>query len=475
MNVASLAGLLIAGLILSLSACSFVPQAQRPEAVRHLPSAFTQSPPDSIRLQQAWWETFNDPVLNQLVDTALYRNLDLKMAAARVKEVQNRYRISRAELFPSVQATLSGNRQSTPTNTGATGQFSENIPDFSDRFDVTTYSASLGFSYEIDFWGRVRSSKNAALHEFFATEADLETARIGVLSETIATYFEIIELEQSLTLNEQNADLLAERVALTEDRYRRGLVTSFELYSVRQTFEDLRASLPLLERRHYDAKGRLALVLGLFPAAAEALLGEMHPSLNPVPIPAGLPSTLLERRPDVMAAALRMEAQRQRIGVARADRFPRLSLTASGGTQSSELTDLVQTSQHFWTLGSNLVAPIFSAGALKANVEVAWARYEQSTAAYEKTVLTAFKEVEAALQAYQKEQERYAFLEEARANAEASAETQEQRYRRGVGDYLAFVDAQINLVRVQTTLVSAERALASARLAIHRALGGAWI
>ena len=161
--------------------------------------------------------------------------------------------------------------------------------------------------------------------------------------------------------------------------------------------------------------------------------------------------------------------------MARAERFPRFSLTGSAGTQSSTLSDLVDTSQKFWLFGGSLTAPLFNAGALRANARVAWAQYEQQAAVYEKTVLTAFNEVELALVSLQKEVERYGFLRGALSRAEESAEHQRTRYVRGIGDYLAYVDAQRNLIRVRSTLASSERSLAAARLAVHRSLGGEWI
>ena len=460
------------------------PRVQQPEAAQTMPDRFDQATADDPRAQPVWWQGFNDPVLDQLVDTALVRNLDLRVAVARVKEVQSQYRIARAPWLPSVQATLDRNQQSTPANTGLGSQLGGDGDDggppggfaFPDRFEFTTYSASLGFSYELDFWGRVRGSKDAALREFFASQADLQTAQIGVIAETISTYFEIAELERTLALTRQDVDLLAERFELTQQRYERGLISSFELYAIQQVFENARSSRPLLESQLAEARGRLNVVLGQYTAPLDTvILSAQADTFNLTPIPAGLPSDLLEQRPDVVAAAQRLEAARQRIGVARAERFPRFSLTGSGGTQSRELSDLVQTSQRFWIFGGSLVAPIFNAGALKANERAAWARYEQQAAQYEKTVLTAFKEVEATLIAYQKQQERYAFLQEEREAARDNAEAQERRFVRGIGDYLAFLDARRNLVRVETSVTAAQRALASARLAVHRALGGAWI
>ena len=239
----------------TVAGCSMAPRVQQPEAAQTMPDRFDQATADDPRAQPVWWQGFNDPVLDQLVDTALVRNLDLRVAVARVKEVQSQYRIARAPWLPSVQATLDRNQQSTPANTGLGSQLGGDGDDggppggfaFPDRFEFTTYSASLGFSYELDFWGRVRGSKDAALREFFASQADLQTAQIGVIAETISTYFEIAELERTLALTRQDVDLLAERFELTQQRYERGLISSFELYAIQQVFENARSSRPLLE------------------------------------------------------------------------------------------------------------------------------------------------------------------------------------------------------------------------------------
>jgi len=232
----------------------------------------------------------------------------------------------------------------------------------------------------------------------------------------------------------------------------------------------------VLESLHREATGRLAVLLGSYPKAAREMLSQMpDTTVSLAPIPAGLPSELLRQRPDLIAAEERLEATRQRIGIARAERFPRLALTAAGGTQSSDLSNLVNTGQQFTNLAASLTAPIFNAGALKANTGVAWAQYRQQAAVYEKAVLTAFKEVDAALVNFQKQKERYTFLRKALVNAQASADTQRERYVRGVGDYLAYLDARRNLVRVELSLATAQRAVYDARLAVHRALGGAWL
>ncbi|MEM1125815.1 MAG: TolC family protein [Bacteroidota bacterium] len=462
-------GLLVAVL---LSGCSFAPRLQTPSAEVALPAQFETAPADTLRPMTRWWSVYNEPVLERLVDTTLARNLDLRVAAARVVEVQNQYRIARSEQYPSLGIGGDVTRTSTPSNVG----FTSDVPGLPDRFDDEIYTLSGTLSFERDLWGRIRSQKNAALHEFYATQEDYRSIQIGVLSEAIATYFELLDLEEQLRLTEDNVLLLQERVERTEERYARGLVSSFELYSLRQEFENTRTNIPLLEANLTDAEGRLGIVLGLYPAEARALLDDTRmPDLALTPIPAGLPADLLRERPDVAASMQRLEAARQSVGAAKASLFPSITLTTSGGLQSGELTALVNTSQYFTSMATSLAAPLFQGGALRAQVRVSEAQYEQAIASYEKTLRVAFKEVEVTLATYQKQQERYTILLDERAYAEASVQTQEERFRSGVGDYLAYLDARRNLVRVQTSLSGAARSVTDARLAVHRALGGAWV
>ena len=477
----------IASLVLVLSlvagGCSMAPALHETPTEADLPEAFTDTPvaTDTSYTPLSWWHAFNDPTLDMLVDTALVRNFDLKVAVGRVKEVQNQYRIALSPLFPAVSATIDGINQDNPSNAGAFGSIGGDggggggfaLPD---RLENITYSASLGLSYELDFWGKNRSTARAALEEFAATRADYQTTQLGVISETIATYFEIADLEQQLAFSTEIVDLLEDRAELSDDRYQRGLINSFELYTIRQSYETEQASLPLLESTLQEARGRLGILLGAYPDAATSMLGQDRLSEVPLtPVPAGLPSTLLEERPDVFAAGQRMEATRYRIGAAKAAQFPSFSLTATGGTQSADLADLVDVgTQYFTSFGASLTAPLFQGGRLKADVRVAQAQYEQAIATYEKTVLTAFKEVNAALVGIEKETERYQFLLEAARNAEASTQAQQDRYERGVGDYLSYVDARINELRTRTSLETARRSLINARLTLHRSLGGAW-
>ena len=459
------------------------PEMSTPEAEQDLPDRFEAAPGDTTLPAAAadttaydatrWWAAYEDSSLTALVDTALAANLNLEEAPGRVEELAAQFRIARAPLFPSVTANGQGNYQNQPANTGIGGAIGGGQGP--DRFEFTDYQATLGLSYELDFWGRVRSQRTAALSQYFATAADLQTARLSVISQTISTYAQIASLRRQVRLGERTVGLLEERVAVTEDRYARGLVPSFQLYTVRQSLQAAQADQPDLERRLYEAQSRFATLLGRFAGEQRALLPDsMTVPLAPEPVPAGLPADLLMQRPDVRGAALRLEAARQEIGVARAEMLPSLSLTGRGGTQSSKLADLVDPGQVFASFAAQLTAPLFQGGRLRATLNAAEARYKQQAARYEQTVLTAFQEVKASLVAYEKQRRRYREVERQVDTARDAFQAQRDRYERGVGDALALIDAERTLVQAQTRLAGVGLAVVNARLALHRALGGPW-
>jgi multidrug efflux system outer membrane protein len=499
----SLTAMLAAALLL-VSGCSMTPSMPEPEAERALPSQFGDAeadpllPPSASDTTEAvptrWWTSLGDPVLETLVDSALVGNLDVRTARARLDELQARFRIARAPLVPSATATGSVNRQTQPLNTGLGAVFGGGGGEGGgpgggqgggvQRVSFTQYTATLGLSYEIDFWGRLRSQRKAALSQFFATAADLQNTRIAVVSQTISAYTQFVTLRRQETLAGDAIALLEDRLAVTEDRYARGIASSFELYAVRQQLEQARADQPPLRAQRYDAQTRLAVLTGR-AAGQERVLLEDHTTpdgaagvagstLDLEPVPAGLPSDLMARRPDVMAASARLEATRQQIGVARAEMLPRLSLTAEGGLQSASLDQLLDLDQRFTTLIANLSAPLFQGGALWAQVDVSQAQYEQQLAQYEKTLLTAFQEVKAALVADRQQQTAYERVQRQLEAAQASFDTQQSRYERGIGDYLALLDAEQNLLTVQQRAASVRQQRIAARVTLYQALGGPW-
>jgi len=481
---------LASGLVIGVAACSFAPAPETPATVAELPPDYSFDAPAGEYEPLEWWEAFEDPVLDELVDTALTANLDLYEAAGRLEELRNRYRIARSALFPSLSLNADATRSSTPSNTGLGGQIggedaapgdsTGGLPpgvsfEFPDRFEFTTYSASLGFSYEFDFWGRVRNETGAASRDFMASRADFETVRLGVIASTVSTYFEIVSLREQVRLLEENVDILGERSELTDARYQRGLTGSFELYTIRQLYRTAQADLPVVRTQLDDAEGRLAVILGRYAGRIDDLLPPaLAPAVGTTPVAPGLPVRLLEGRPDVIAAQERVESARLRVGARRAEQLPTISLNGNVGFQSSEPADLFRADQWFVNLIGGLVAPIFQGGRIRANIGVAEAQYDQFLAAYVRTVLTAYQEVRTSLSAFENSLERYARTLDQIADAEASLNTQLQRFQGGVGDYVSYLDARVNLISARRTFVEVERGLAESRLAVHRSLGGAW-
>jgi len=452
---------LAAGLMVSiLAGCSFAPKQTQPVVVADIPDEY-QSAPDSGAYQPTqWWTVFNDPVLDRLVDTALAANLDLREAVARVEEVRQRYRIARADLVPSVALNADAAHSTSPANVGIGGEFGGGQID---RFDFTTYSASLGLSYEIDFWGRFNNETKAAVSDFLATESDYRTARLAVISATISTYLEIVDLRRRVALTGLNVELLADRADLTGRRYFRGLTSSFELYTFRSLYRNTQAGLPVLESQLADARGRLAVLLGRYVGNLDPILmaeaDDMVPGIVLDPVPTWLPAALLE----------------ERIGARKAELYPAIRLNASVGLQTSSISNLFRVDQYFLNLLGGLTAPLLQGGRLRANASAAEAVFQQRAAVYVRTVLTAYSEVEVSLQNLENQKERYDFLQRQQTSAQGSVDFQLRSLERGVGRYIEYLDARSNLVAVETNLASAERALAEARLGVHRALGGSWV
>lgn len=467
--------------LLAATACSFAPAPQVPQPVADLPETFLESEGGGDYAPLEWWHDFEDPILDALIDSALVSNLDLVEAVARVEQARAQSGIAWADLFPQIQAGADASKTNQPSNTGIGGAFRDLTPDSTlasptlDRFDFTTYSASLGFSWELDFWGRARNDGRAAVADLMASRADLDAARLGVLSETISTYFQIGDLRERVGLTRETAEVLEEREALTVTRYDRGLVSSLELYQVRLDLRTAQASLPQIETQLADAEGRMAVLLGRYAGRIEGLLGEM---LDPVqvtaPIDTGIPADLLLQRPDVRAAAERFAAARFRVGARKAQLLPTLTLSGSAGRQSSDVGGLFDADQWFTNFIAGLTAPIFQGGRLRDNVKLAEAQYTQFAAAFGRTVLTAVYEVEISLKRYEEERRRYGLLTLQQEEAQASADLQSRRYAAGVAGYTDYLDALRTLLGVQSTLSAAGTDLALARLGVHRALGGGW-
>ena len=303
----------------------------------------------------------------------------------------------------------------------------------------------------------------------------MHAARIGVLAETITAYFDIVDLRRQIAIARETVDVLEERERLAETRYDRGLTDSLDLYRVRQDLRNTQAGLPRLVDRLGEAEARLAVLLGGYREDVADLLPASRaqaPAAEPAPV--GVPADLLLQRPDVLAAGHRLEAAGHEIEARRAALRPSLSLSGSIGLQTTDVGGIFNVQQWFGNLLSNLLAPVFDGGRLAGDVALAHTRFNELAAAYGRAVVTAVNEVEAALAGLRNEGRRHAFLAARREEAQATLDLRSQRYASGVGGYGDFLDASRTQLDVESAVAGSERNLALARLAVHRALGGAW-
>ena len=469
---------------LLLGACSLSPAAKAPDE-----SPAREAPTDGDDAGRhdgpEWWKAFGDPVLDRVADAVLASNFDLEEAVARVGQARARARIARADRLPTVQASLGATDFDAPTNAGIGAQLNElglgsdvfgafgfALPD---RLDLSTYTAGAEFAYEVDFWGRNRNAALAAGAERLAAEADLGTARINVLAETVGTYLEVVDQRRQRSLAGELVSVLREWERLTTSRYDSGLTDARGLYALRRNVRDAEAELSRVEGLLAGAEGRLWVLVGGYRAElADMLPDELTLAAAPEPVPEAVPADLLAQRPDVHAARQRVEAARFALGAHRAALLPSLSLSGSIGVQSSESSEWFDPDQWFRNLSVNLLAPVLQGGRLRGNVALAEARLDEAVAAFGRSVVTAANEVRSALAALESSRRRLAALAAMEQAARDEAALQRERYVSGVEDYAGVLSASQILVRVQSVLAGGERDLGFARLKLHRALGGAW-
>ena len=469
-----------------ISACSLTLKPPPiPESVAELPNEFAGSEVADSYEPLEWWKSFADPVLDQVIKAVLASNFDLAGAVARVDQARARERIAKSPAFPLIQPSVGVNDFDTPTNAGVGAQLEEiglgsdalstsgiTIPD---RLGLTTYNIGAEFAYELDFWGRNRNDARAAGAERLASEADYLTARMGVLAETVRTYLEIVNLRHQQRLAGEIVEIFQHRKSLAESSYDRGLTDVIGLHTARRNLRNAQAELPQIEALMADAEGRLWVLLGGYRSDLADLLPDSLTSSTALdPVPAGIPADLLVQRPDVSAARQRVEAARYTVGARRADLLPKLSLSGSIGLQSTESGELFNPDQWFRNLSVNLLGPVFQGSRLRSNVALAEASLNEAAAAFGRSVVTAVNEVEAALVGLEASRRRHSLLASLVEEAQAETALLEQEYVSGVGDYEAFLAATHTLLGAQSALAAAARDMGYARLALHRALGGAW-
>lgn len=438
------------------------PKVEAPAAYKELEGWRAAAPSDAAPKGE-WWTLFGDPQLDRLVARVDISNQNIRVAEARLRQARAASDQARAALFPALNANASAARTKSPSL--------PNAPSFATGA-VNNYNASLNASWEPDFWGGVRRAVEAGEAGFEASAADLENARLSARATLAQNYFALRVADATRRTLEETVAAYARTLALTQNRYAAGVAARVDVVQAEVQLKSTQAQLIDVGVQRAQLEHAIALQLGLAPAQF---------SLPPAPlaarmpaIPVGLPSELLERRPDIAAAERRTAAANANIGVAQAAFFPTVTLTAAGGSRTTNLADLFTAPTRFWSLGAALAQPLFDAGLRSAQKAQAVAAYDEQVATYRQTVLTGFQEVEDNLAALRILDEEATLQDEVVQAARQAVELTTNQYQAGVVSYL-------NVISAQATLLANERSAASilgqrlgASVALIRALGGGW-
>jgi outer membrane protein, multidrug efflux system len=446
-----------------LAGCTVGPDYKRPEIAT--PAAYKAAPQtaSSPWPATAWWSAFQSPALTAYIDQAQRANYDIAAAAARVTQADARTRIAGAGLLPTVDAGADASRSRVGSSSTSTrgGRVS------------TSYSASLAASYELDFWGKNRSALTSAQSLAQASRFDRETIAITVMANVGTTYFSVLEFRDRLAIARDNLANAENVLAIVEARFNNGAASALDLAQQRTVVANQRAALPPLEQQLRQTENALAILLGQTPDALTIATGSLADVVLPDIAP-GLPSELLNRRPDVANAEAQLIAANADINTARAQLFPSIQLTAQGGFASTALSSLFDGPGLFWSLVASVTQPIFEGGRLSGQVDLTEARYEELVQVYRGAVINAFRDTEDSLVAIRQLAEQQTLQEEAVRQAQTAFELADTRYRGGLDTLLNVLDAQRTLFQARDTLVQVRSARLQATVSLYRALGGGW-
>jgi NodT family efflux transporter outer membrane factor (OMF) lipoprotein len=415
-------------------------------------------------VEEQWWQLFEDPKLNRYMLEAFSQNLTIDQAVARLAQMRSLHGVAQSTWYPAVSAqgarTESGELEETESAPGYTvGQ--------------SRYGISLTAAYEIDLWGKLSASRSAAFADLLASEDALRAVVISLAAQVTLAYYSVAELQQQVDLLDRAVASFEDSYELVLARYERGVAPSLDVYQAQTNLAGAKAQRALLEFQSAAAEHGFAILLGRSPQAGLVPKNTTIPDRLPE-VPPGLPSRLLDRRPDIQTAYWQLVAADRRAAQAVAERFPSFSLTGSLNGGSNELSTVLDPANVIWTAMGNIVSPVFEGGRRKAQADRAEAVWEERLAAYKETVLGALKEVEDALVAGNRQREYALQLEEQVAAAEASVRLATERYLRGVSDYLPVVVAQTAYLNARRTHIAARRSLINTRVQLFTALGGAW-
>ncbi len=476
---------LVSAVTLLTAACTVGPGYRPPEG--HVPPKWTGIPTDQTGQESVvsaapvelveWWKTFDDPVLNSLVAEAVKSNLNVQEAEARILQARAARGVTASGLYPSITTSDSARRSgsgSGATNNQLTGPVNGTSQSFGARAR-NLFQVGLDAAWEMDFFGGVRRSVEAANADLQAAIEDRRDVLVTLTAELSVNYMELRGVQQELEIARKNLEAQQHSADVTKKRFQVGFASALDVANADAQVATTNSQIPLLESAERQSIYNISVLLGREPAALMDQLSPQRlvPATPPV-VPIGLPSDLLRRRPDVRRAEAQLHSATARIGVATADLFPKFSLTGSSGLQNLTLGSLTNWSSRFWSIGPGLTLPLFDAGRIRSNIRLQNAVEQQAMTAYRQTVLTALQDVENALIAYQKEQQhRASLLQAVEANRKA-VDLSNRLYTAGQSDFLNVLTAERDLFSTEDALARSNQTVDTDLIAIYKSLGGGW-
>jgi len=456
---------LVALTLLLLTGCTVGPNYKRPTV--DVPGGYRGLAPDAAPqttasfAEEKWWTIFDDPQLQALIHKAIAQNYDVRIAAARVLQAQAVVGITRADQFPAIY----GGAAATNSRIPRTKLLSET--------NTSSNNVNLSLSWELDFWGKYRRATESARASLLATEWGQKAVIWSLVSNVASAYFQLLELDAEMEISQRTLTSRKESLHLVEVREQGGTTSLLDVRQSEQLVYTAAASIPDLERRIEQQENSISILLGdnPEPITRGKPLIENH---FPPTVPVGLPSSLLERRPDIQSAEQQLVAANAQIGVAKAAYFPDISLTAIAGYQSVALTNLFTGPAGFWSFGGQLVQPIFTAGKLRSNVRLTEAQQQEAVLFYQQSIQQSFREVSDSLIGYRKDQEFRAQQELLTAAAQDTVRLANVRYDGGVTSYLEVLDSDTRYFNAQIALAQAQLGERLAFVQLYNALGGGW-
>lgn len=448
-----------------LGGCAVGPKYHRPAA--QTPTTFREVAADSQQQTQAasyadlsWWQVFQDSKLQEIIRTALKQNYDLQLATERINAARAQVSITRSSLFPQVAASANFNGG----KDGAT------------RFKYNFLTLAGDAAFQLDLFGRVRRATEAARADLLATEDARQTVILTLVSDLASDYFTLLQLDLQLQITRQTVATQTDSVKLTKLRLDRGVATKLDVLQAQQVLDTANAQIPDLERAIAQAENAISILAGDYPHDVTRGLPLIEQSLPPE-VPAGLPSSIIGRRPDIREAEQILIASNADIGVAKAQFFPQIALTGSGGGsfgRSSAFSSLMASHAGIWSYGAQVSQPIFTGGALRGNLRLAKSENQQALIVYRQAIQRAFGEVSDALIGYEKLHEVRVRQQETVSDLEETVRISTLRYKGGTAAYLEVLDGQRSLYGAQLTLASARGDEYRSLVQLYKALGGGW-